>query len=272
MPYEMFTGYLLDEERPLRDAFLRTAVSADVGLAGVEEIPDKVDSDWARVEQQARMNSCGGHASSSSAEAIAHWMGESVHFSRMLAYLFGQERSGIKGDRGVYIKGLVEAFKLDGFAHEDKFPYPQSYHSHIPDDVRAAAQLIKGLKHYEVSDSFTACKHIALKRPILMGIPWKESFARERDRAITDVSGRTLGGHAVCCIAYEKIDNEWWPELFNSHGSQWAEAGRSMIEPRVFKWMLENGVVVALEGLTGIESGVVDFTDPANNPFHRGDS
>ena len=277
MPYEMNTGYLLDEERNTKYQFL-SSIPEDLSLADVGDIPDSYLPDT-RMENQARMNSCVGHGLSTCQEHLAenglkaNKSGQETYgkmpqqFSRMFAYLTSQERSSIQGDRGAFIQGAVEAYLNDGCIDENKMPYPNSYVSHISQTVREEAKKILGIRYFKATpDPYDACRHIHLRRAILLGIPWKESFANEQDGIISTVQGRTLGGHAVCSIGYKKIGNDWYPRLTNSHGSRWAKAGHAYVHPKVWEWMINNGVVVVLEGLT-LDPDVVDWSDPTNNPF-----
>jgi C1A family cysteine protease len=256
----MDTGYRLELEE--REEVLSTACE---DLYGASDIPDRIDADWIRIEQQGRMSSCVGHGLTSAAESVIRAnYDQTDQLSRMFAYLVSQRESGITGDRGATIMGAVRAAKTIGFLHETDYPYPSSYNASPP--ITAEMREIAGervtAKHYKVAeDPMDACTHIAKHRGILLGIPWKESFAAERDERITHISGRVRGGHAICAISYEILAGEPWVQITNSHGSQWAKAGQSYVSPNVWSWMVRNGTVVALEGISGYEIAPADETD-----------
>lgn len=273
MTTEMFTGYAIDKED--RAGTLALAVdptrALDILCAG--EIPDKVSSEWARVENQGRMNSCGGHADSSVGEAIARSITGSAdtNWSRMYCYRTAQMEDGFRGDVGCTIGGLVRARKKRGYVPESMMEYPQSYQPQVDQSLYAVGETHVLVEAVQVNSTRQACEIIASGGGIVAGISWLESFAQERDRDITRAGGRSLGGHAIAFIGYEKRGaDEWWPELFNSHGSQWAQAGRSFVRPDVFEWMIGNGTLMGYMGITGLKpdkQAPIDWNDPSQNPF-----
>jgi C1A family cysteine protease len=257
----MNTGYALELEEKEE-----VMCSAAEDLVGASDIPDRIDADWIRIEQQGRLSSCVGHGLTSAAESVIRAnYGQTDQLSRMFAYLVSQRESGITGDRGATIMGAVSAAKTIGFLLETEYPYhPASYRDSPPITAvmrRNASHRVMS-NHYRVQeDPMDACVHIAKNRGILLGIPWKESFAQERDERITHISGRVRGGHAICAISYQIENGEPWVQITNSHGSQWAKAGQSYVSPNVWSWMVRNGTVVALEGMSGYEPPVVDNLD-----------
>lgn len=263
---EMFTGYAIErEDRELLYAGLLSAHD----LLGDEPLPDEISQPWHNIENQASMNSCGGHAGSSAMECLLHRMtGRIVAFSRMWCYLTGQRRSGIRGDNGVTIQGLIKAMSTDGIVLEEQFPYPARYSPYLPPELVLPAKDRRVLGYAAVTDYDAAIRWIAHKGPIICGIPWKRSFAAERDGVIDDWSGSTLGGHAVYFAGYRRYQGEYQPELSNSHSSEWAKAGRAFVTRRAFEWMLNNGTFVGLSDLSLLPGeAAVDWTDPANSIF-----
>ncbi len=199
------------------------------------EAPKKIDPrPWLQIEQQGRMGSCAGHAGTSVSEYI-NWVdtgGGIVQLSRMFCYIAGQQESGISGDQGATITGVIQALKKMGICLEETFPYPSSYSDRLsPEAVSEAAQH-KILQHSVLKSYDEVFQYLAAGLgAVEIGIPWTSSLANNRDGVIEAAAGQNYGGHALAIIGYTERK---WPIMANSHGTGWGKNGFAEIHPRLF--------------------------------------
>jgi len=198
-----------------------------------------------RVEDQGRIGSCSGNATTTVEELVAFYQtGQRHEFSRMGAYLAAQKIDGLLGrDAGATISGQARRAKQYGTAPESVFPYPTAYTATIPDAYWAAAEVRQTrsttkLRSYQEVFDFLA-RGIG---GVVIGIPWKASLANAQSGVIEQSSGQNYGGHALAIIGYlpaskgGRSDRQGRPYLImqNSHGLRWANKGCALIAPPLF--------------------------------------
>lgn len=185
-------------------------------------------------------NSCAGHACSTVLE-ICNWIdtkGDEIQLSRMFAYIVGQRESGISGDSGATISGVVAAAKRKGICLEETWPYPSHYTTEIPDDAFREAGQHKLINH-SVLGSYSDCWRFLASGvgAIEIGVPWKSSLANNRSGVIEDASGQTYGGHAVAIVGWTTRTDQQGRNyliLANSHGEGWGAGGFAEVAPHLF--------------------------------------
>lgn len=195
-----------------------------------------------RTEDQGNMSSCTGHGGSSGLEACIYidtqGTVKDVQMSRMFAYITGQRQSGISGDNGATISGLVQGFKQVGCSREESFPYPAKYTNRLPAEAVAEASKYKIVNHSSFSNYAEVFDWISRGMgPVVIGITWYNKLAQCSGIVETsDLRGGSLGGHCLLLWGYsERKDsqgrNYLW--MLNSHGVQWGLRGWAEVAPSV---------------------------------------
>jgi len=232
-------GWLADEEK--RYALHATATPFDKSLFRGDP-PEEFDPrPWLKIENQQNMGSCAGHACSSVLE-VCNWIdtqGEIVQLSRMYAYIMGQKESGIVGDRGATISGVVKSAKRNGICLEKTHPYPDPvrYTREISDKAHAEAAEHKLINHSVLEDYDDVYKFIASGvGAVEIGIKWVSSL-RNNGGVVDRLSGGGGGGHALAIVGWTKrkdTQGRNYLIMANSHGTRWGKNGFAEIAPRLF--------------------------------------
>lgn len=230
-------GWLGDEEDR---AFLAETSYEFFGAPEGFTAPRTIDNDWIQCEDQKSVGSCAGHAISSCLEICNYYdtAGGIVQISRMYCYLMGQRESGISGDRGATISGVVASAMKHGAPLESTFPYPGRYVTTIPEAAHNEARGHKLLKHTKLRSYQEVFDYLATGTgAVIIGIPWVESLVNSKGR-IEAATGRSYGGHALAITGYtsDALDNKGrpYPIMQNSHGTAWGKGGRAIVAPHLF--------------------------------------
>lgn len=195
-----------------------------------------------RVEDQGPMSSCTGHGGSSCLEACIYidtaGTKRDVQMSRMFAYLTAQKQSGIKGDSGATITGLVEGFKKVGCCLESTYPYPGRFTNRVTPEATAEAAQYQIVNHVYLTKYTDVWDWISRGMgPVVIGITWYERLAQSQGLVETrDLGGRSLGGHCVFLWGWsERVDSSGRKYLWlgNSHGVSWGLRGWAEVSPSV---------------------------------------
>lgn len=267
-----FTGLILVErEKSLVRGLVddtRDAVMAYSGPLDTYEADEltPVEKPWdiAVTEDQARMNSCGGHGLSTAGERCAGQRGVLMALSRMWSYLRGKARDNIRGDRGMTIGGGVWVAKNLGICRESVFPYPQSYSEFIPPN---AAEDAKNFLIGSASDITAGGQEMAQQflgrnmGALYCGCAWTNNMANPRNGVIESFGfGDGQGGHAWAIVALSprKQGNLHYYWLANSHSIRYGNRGFAEVSPDTFEGMLRHRFTEAV--------GLSEPTVPVANP------
>ena len=204
------------------------------------------------IESQGNTNSCAGH---SEALACAHAnyvaTGEVKRFSRRFAYITAQARGGFLGrDGGTSITSTLDAASADGCCLESTCPFVNAYDTHISTAARAEAAKHRhhGETRYDCRQLATAISWLTDKRCIVIGTRWhggQDQCSGIEDRNC-GTSGRFRGYHARLLVGWDTHSGTLVPVCQNSHGSQWANEGRSIITPDLWEWWQQDPYFFAL--------------------------
>jgi hypothetical protein len=193
--------------------------------------------DLVQTEDQAQMNSCGGHGASTGFERACHCKyGSHEQYSRMYAYIVGQRKNNIRGDTGMTIGGGVEMLK-EGICRESLLPYTGQYFTTIPqaaiDDAKkhrigSVTDIIEN--NHEVMQRFLGLNMGA----ITAGCRWTQNMANPRNGVIESFGSSRGGGHAWAFVALSPRKDSsgrhyYW--LANSHGLRWGNRGFAEVSP-----------------------------------------
>lgn len=204
------------------------------------------------VESQGGTNSCGGHTE---ALACSHAnfvrTNEVVRFSRRFAYLTAQSEGGFIGsDQGTSIHSLLAAATKYGCCREETFPFTERYSTNWTADAQREAFQHRhhGDTAFDLRDFDQAIEWLTDRRCILLGTLWTTS--QDACSGIEDLrtvsGGSRRGYHARLASGYRKFNGELCPIIQNSHGSQWADKGRSVVTREAWNWWRRDPNFVAL--------------------------
>lgn len=217
-----------------------------------------------RVEDQGQMNSCTGHGGSSGLEACIYidtaGTVTDVQMSRMFAYVAAQKQSGIKGDNGATITGLVESFKRVGCCREETLPYTGRYSNRLTQEQIDEAGKYRIVNHSYMKTYAESFDWMSRGMgPIVIGITWFYRLANTSGVITTDdLRGPSMGGHCVLLWGWsERQDNDGrnyiW--LLNSHGVGWGLRGWAEVHPDVIDaWgASRNSELIGISDLTSYD-------------------
>lgn len=231
-------GYRRDLED--MDELLAGAQAADTFLVG--DIDPKALGvpmgmiDVIRLENQARINSCSGNSATSVLEACVYHQSQgqvSVQLSRMWAYVKGQAKNHIVGDRGATLGGVVAALR-EGCCVEELAPYTGAYYTQFPREAYDRAPDYKLATYSQITDVDQVYEGLANRiGGAYFGAAWCGEFRNPRPGGLVNRFHEDpgVGFHATCMLDWcEELDEKGYPRLrlFNSHGSGYGDRGTSL--------------------------------------------
>lgn len=264
-------GWLVDAED--REQLAASSFDGWHGqVEGLFSAPEEIDPrPWHKVENQGQQGACQGHALTSCAEMCFNIAtGQVQQFSRQAAYIWTQNKDGIRGDRGSTITGGEWVAKNVGFCLESLWPYQARYVIRPPsssmeackaDAAKRRIRTTSAMKSYD--DCFKWLS--AGLGGVELGIIWNASMHGKGVIESYNPSGRG-GGHAVAFLGYSarkdaKGRKFLW--LANSWGS-WGNKGYAEVAPAAVDAMFASKYTVmrGLSDLSGadIKPRPVDFS------------
>jgi len=230
----VFTGY--DPRKENRAALSAQCIKFDImSLNCIGDIPDtRGIKDLMRRDDQANMNSCAGFGLTNTVE-VCHYNQTHVwrQFNPLWSYRRGQEVSGIRGDNGATIDGVVTAAKKVGCLPEDidndgkaEYPYRVEYSFQFPREC------------YDIAAKWTIGYSIELKGfdqilrflqsgqgAVEVGGAWGNWKPDSNGIARRFVGGG--GGHARSYVDWITINGEVFLVEANSHYKSYGDNGFS---------------------------------------------
>lgn len=190
-----------------------------------------------KLENQGQMNSCAGNSATTILEGcLWHQSGEVIkdQLSRMFAYINGQGHSGISGDSGATLSGVIKGLQDDGCPLEEFAPYTGRYYTQFNEQAKQDAQKRKLLSWMPVTHVDQVYEGL-VKRigGLYLGINWTDAARNPKNGRVerfAENRGASGGFHAVCVMDWcNEKDGDGYPDLrlFNSHGTQYGERGTS---------------------------------------------
>ena len=220
------------------------ASSAEIGLVDsvcsappivAGDIPETLNARrWLRVMNQGPRNSCSGCATRMALELSRlldlgltdHPEDLSSRFSYVAALEWAQTLH--RGDNGVSIEAAVMASRDSGAVLESEYPYwrqGEAFETELPLRLLMRAKL-----HRVQSVARATTGEEVIQRlgagigATVFGMYWTTEMGGYTGGIIDRVpGGRSLGGHAVCAVDYERSKGLIW--VANSHGERWGDGG-----------------------------------------------
>lgn len=204
--------------------------------ADVQDVPDFESP--IPVLNQLRSSSCVGH---SGAANFCHrqWVetGEIVRFSPWFSYITAQKRGGYLGeDGGTSVKSAIDAATLDGCCLESQCKLPPGYdRSNRCYDSRLSQEAISfAASHRHLGKPVDLRRFEDLMvwlydlRSAIIGTKWTGGMAEiDGVETVSSIrSGQFLGYHARAITGHRRK----LPVVLNSHGSDWSQNGRAVID------------------------------------------
>lgn len=239
MPVD-FTGY--DPRLEEREALTGQCIQFDVRDLVVQgDLPDtRGIMKLMRRDDQFNMNSCAGFGATNAGE-VGHFLRTKKwrQFAPKFTYKEGQKKSGIRGDRGATIHGVVRSMKEEGLLPEDvdgdgvvEYPYDTNYNQTFPRSAYDVASKWKVGYSVELNggDAFDLQLRFLQSNQgaIVVGGPWG-NWRPDSQGVCRRFSGGG-GGHARARIDWIKLPNgETAIVEANSHGSRYGKNGFSFM-------------------------------------------
>lgn len=235
-----------------------------------ETIPDNLEWDLV-CKNQGPIGSCEGHAMTTVAE-LDNLLGtkEYVRLSPRFGYLVSKlaDNSLGHGDTGASISGGALAASKYGYCLEATFPYWDYKAGEMFDEAMNQDALAEGTQHlmratcdipdWDFGQQFVG----SLQGGFSFGINWYESLARcdGKQEVVTNVSGASRGGHALCVCDYKMVKGKRIPRVRNSHSKAWGNKGSMLIDgDLLFELIRQSGFgAKGFTGLNGFETRSLD--------------
>lgn len=208
--------------------------------------------DVIKDENQYQLNSCAGNSGTTVQEGCMYHESKGsvrVQLSRMMAYITGQRKAGITGDRGATLAGVLQASKEGGVCLEEYAPYTGKYYTSFSAEAIEDAKK-RRLKAWSPVTTLEQIYEGLAKRVggLYLGIAWTPECSQPANGCIERYSYQRAGCHAICIMDWtDKRDRSKRPylRLFNSWGPQWGDRGTAHVAPDALRSMLESPLTVA---------------------------
>lgn len=243
------TGYLIEEENhEYLQAVSQPANTYSSGDFDPSQLGDAIGMiDVLHVEDQQQLSSCAGNSSTTILEECLFFQGgiKGIQLSRMFAYINGQHKCGINGDRGATLEGVIKGFKDDGCPEEKFMPYTGEYYTDIPSEARNDASNRKLEGSSQITDIAQIYEGLAKRiGGTFIGIPCtQEIFNSGADGILENYFPARAGGHAMAFVDWcpDVRDSRGWPYLLlaNSWGIRYGYRGYRKVSPRAANAMLQ---------------------------------
>jgi hypothetical protein len=272
-----FTGYLIDLE-PKEISYARNkALKFNLNTLMLQsDLPDTRNiKDVMRRDDQGRVGSCTGFGGTHAYEVAYFLMtGKWRQFQPMWTYKKAQPYSGIRGDRGATITGVIKAGLNDGFLPEDfdndgnpETVYRPNYNMTFPPNSKEIAKPWTFGYHVEVRTFDDILRFLqANQGGVVTGGPWGR-WEPNRDGICDRFSGGG-GGHARAYVDWIKIDGQTMLVEANSHGDGWGDNGFSYHTKRFCDTQARNSQFVAF-GISNLITPEPVRWDYERNPVTR---
>lgn len=269
-----FTGY--DPKVEPREALRAQCIDYDFGnFVCSGEIPEtRGIKDVMRRDDQFRMNSCAGFGLTNSAE-VSFWLktGAWRQFNPHWSYRRGQEQSGIRGDTGATIDGVVRGGKQAGLLPEDiqndgkaEYPFPRDQYDYQYPASCAALAKERTIGYSAELTSWQAAVNFLQggQGAIVIGGPWGNW--RPDSRGICRQFQSGGGGHARAWIDWIQIDGELMLVEANSHFTSYGVNGFAFHTERFVEQQFRDRYFCAI-GISDITLSAGD--KPKQRPHRR---
>lgn len=162
---------------------------------------------------------------------ITNWKGNYINLSERFLVHFVKKISNLWDIEGDYFRNALKAVTKYGVCLEESWPtnlnlnWDEFAKTEPPLTAQQEALKYRGGSYWRVvpitAESFSQSLYQS-QVPLLIGMSWVESFNRPaKDGELPLPSGKSLGGHAVNFVGWEK--NKLW--FRNSWGNQWGNNG-----------------------------------------------
>jgi C1A family cysteine protease len=199
------------------------------------DIPETLNARrWLRVMNQGPRNACSGCALQQALEESRLFdlafqsqpEDLSARFSYVAALDWAQTLH--RGDNGVSIEAVVMASRDTGSVLESEYPYwreGEAFDREFPQHLvpRAAQHRVQSVARATTGEEVIQRLGAGIGATVF-GMYWTTEMGGYTGGIIDRVpGGRSLGGHAVCAVDYDRRRGIIW--VANSHGERWGDGG-----------------------------------------------
>jgi C1A family cysteine protease len=199
------------------------------------DIPETLNARrWLRVGNQGVQNACCGWATQQALE-WSRWAGldyadSPEDLSARWSYLAALDwaQTLYRGDNGVSIEAGVMASRDVGAVLESEFPYwrqGELFDTELPQHLlsRAGQHRVQSVARANTGEEVIQRLGAGIGATVF-GMYWTTEMGGYTGGIIDRVpGGRSLGGHAVCAVDYDRRRGLIW--VANSHGERWGDGG-----------------------------------------------
>jgi C1A family cysteine protease len=229
---------------------------ASLPTVDIDKLPESQGiASWQQIEDQEQQGSCTGQARTQG-EEISYWRqteGQVIQYSRQFAYITGQKKSGISGDRGATMEGSAGAAVETGSCLESLAPYTGKYYTQFSREAYENAEENKTEAYVRLENYEQVLQwQVYGIGGVTIGIGWNSSMEPDGQGRVESYRGGG-GGHALCLSDWNRkfADSMRRPYLVmdNSWGKRWGLNGRAFISPKVVDWWCKNETVLGYSKL-----------------------
>jgi hypothetical protein len=234
------------EPSPAEIGRVDSVCSAPPIVAG--DIPETLNARrWLRVMNQGLRNSCSGCATQMALEESRlfdlAFQSQPEDLSARWSYLAALEWAQTlqRGDNGVSIEAGVMASRDVGAVLESEFPYwrqGELFDRELPQHLlgRAGQHRVQSVARANTGEEVIQRLGAGIGATVF-GMYWTTEMGGYTGGIIDRVpGGRSLGGHAVCAVDYDRRRGIIW--VANSHGERWGDRGWFAVTTEVMTQLL----------------------------------
>lgn len=191
------------------------------------------------VKNQGSTSSCVGQAVANGIRLAFSLGGDCPDLSALFPYYHARRELAPTlrvSDRGSHIRLAMKSVQKFGICEERYWPFAtRSVNTQPSWSAQRYAWMQKGLRGYyriKQGDVASVLDALTQNKPVVAGWSLDASFYDYRPGTVYDITGPSIGRHAMLVYGYESSGFEWKFKVLNSWGTGWGDGGRCVISER----------------------------------------
>lgn len=214
----------------------------------INELPSTFRLWDSPIKNQQTKSTCVAHALASAIEIMQHYdSGGRDQIST--SWFYGYREPDDFQEDGMYISEALEMARKIGGVPKSLMPDNLNYKESLSIISDMKNKCLEVAKYYKIKNyAYLKSKYEIMsviytnKAPVIMGIQTYESFVNVNSTGVVpepSFNENTYGGHAVLCIGWTTINDEFYLVIKNSWGESWGDNG--------YAYMRLNGYIPTYE-------------------------